>query len=44
MCDYDAVYVMGDFNSRIWPKDDYIQEIDNIPKRNTTDVEVNKHS
>ena len=33
ICDYDAVYVICDFNARIWSRDDYTPEIDNVQKQ-----------
>ncbi len=42
-CEYDVVYLVGDVNSRIGLKKDYVQNIDNIPLRNVIDHTSNKH-
>lgn len=39
----DAIYVVGDFNSRIGDKMDYVKEVDNIPMRIAIDDYVNRH-
>ena len=39
----DAVYVSGDFNSRVGNLDDYLKEIDDVPLRVALDEYVNKH-
>jgi len=39
----DALFVIGDVNSRLGKKSDYIEDIDNIPDRQILDETVNKH-
>lgn len=39
----DAIYICGDFNSRIGNKKDYIDVIDNLSQRNVLDSTVNNH-
>ena len=39
----DAIYLCGDFNSRISNKDDCIGDIDNVPPRVAIDLSMNSH-
>ncbi len=43
LSDCDAVYIIGDINSRIGDKMDYVPSIDSIPIRKALDKSVNKH-
>ncbi len=42
-CEYDAVYLVGDVNSRIGSKKNYVQNSDNIPLRKVIHYTSNKH-
>lgn len=42
-CDSDALFVMGDLNSRIGKLNDIPQDIDNIPNQIYIDNTVNQH-
>lgn len=40
---YDAVYIVGDVNSRLGDKTDFVENIDNIPARKVIDHTHNSH-
>ena len=42
-CESDAIFVMGDLNSRIGTLNDILQDIDHIPNRRALDNSVNQH-
>ena len=42
-CDYDAVYIAGDLNGRVGENADYIDQVDELPRRNVIDFTVNGH-
>ncbi len=41
--EYDAVYILGDVNSRIGDKIDFVSSIDHIQDRHVTDTITNSH-
>ena len=41
--DYDAVYVAGDLNGRIWNRLDFIEPLDDVPTRTAIDQSVKGH-
>ena len=41
--DYDAIYIAGDLNGRIGNKPDFIECVDDIPKRTAIDIDSNGH-
>ena len=42
-CESDAIFVMGDLNSRIGNSNDILQDIDHVPNRRAIDNTVNQH-
>ena len=42
-CDYDAVYLSGDLNARVGNKFDFVDGIDEIPKRIPIDLQTSGH-
>ena len=43
LCKFDAVYLVGDVNSRVGTKLDFIPNIDNVSNRKVVDNTSNKH-
>ncbi len=43
IAEYDAVYILGDVNSRIGNKIDFVSSIDHIQDRHVTDNSTNSH-
>ena len=41
--DYDAIYIAGDLNGRIGNKSDFIECVDDIPKRTAIDIDFKGH-
>ena len=41
--DYDAIYIAGDLNRRISNKPDFIECVDDIPKRTAIDIDIKGH-